>query len=72
MVGTVKKFYLYLYGFHFQLLMDHNPLTSLKILKDTGGCVTRWLLFLQQFDFTIGYKKGTGNSNADTRRELVT
>ena len=45
--------------------MDHNPLTSLKTLKDTGGRITRWLLFLQQFDFTIAYKKGTSNSNAD-------
>ena len=64
-VGAVKEFYPYLYGFHFQLLTDHNPLTSLKTLKDTGGRITRWLLFLQQFDFTVAYKKGTSNSNAD-------
>ena len=36
MVSVVKEFYPYLYGFRFQLLTDHNPLTSLKILKDTG------------------------------------
>ena len=64
-VGAVKEFYPYLYGFKFQLFTDHNPLTSLKTLKDTGGRLTRWLLFLQQFDFTIAYKKGTNNSNAD-------
>ena len=47
------------------MLTDHNPLTSLKTFKDTGGRLTRWLLFLQQFDFTVAYKKGTNNSNAD-------
>ena len=65
-VGTIKEFYPYLYGFQFKLLIDHNPLTSLKSIKDTGGCLTCWLLFLQQFDFTVEYKKGTKQSNADT------
>ena len=64
-VGAVKEFYPYLYGFPFQLLTDHNPLTSLKSMKDTGGRLTRWLLFLQQFNFTVEYKKGTSNKNAD-------
>ena len=35
-VGAVKEFYSYLYRFQFQLFTDHNPLTSLKTLKDTG------------------------------------
>ena len=65
-VGAVKEFYPYLYGFSFKLLTDHNPLTSLRGVKDTGGRLTRWLLFLQQFNFTIEYKKGTTHSNTDT------
>ena len=65
-VGAVKEFYLYLYGFHFKLVTDHNPLTFLKGLKDTGGRLARWLLYLQQFDFTFEYKAGVKNSNADT------
>ena len=65
-VGAVKEFYPYLYGFPFKLITDHNPLTSLKGIKDTGGRLTRWLLFLQQFTFTVEYKKGTSHSNADT------
>ena len=47
------------------LLTDHNPLTSLRGLKDTGGRLTRWLLFLQQFDITIKYRSGKSNANAD-------
>ena len=31
-----------------------------------GGRLARWMLFLQQFDFNIQYKKGSANSNADT------
>ena len=36
-VAAVKEFYPYLYGRPFTLLTDHNPLTSLQGLKDTGG-----------------------------------
>ena len=53
-MGAVKP---YLYGFSFKLVTDHNPLTSLKIIKDTAGRLTHWLLFLQQFIFTVEYKK---------------
>ena len=65
-VGAIKEFYPYLYGFSFKLVTDHNPLTSLKGLKDTGGRFARWLLFLQQFNFTVEYKKGSRHANADT------
>ena len=50
-VSSVKEFYPYLYGSSFRLITDHNPLTSLKGLKDVGGRLTRWMLFLQQFSF---------------------
>ena len=46
-VGAIKEFYPYLYGFSFKLITDHNPRTSLKGIKDTGGRLTHWLLFLQ-------------------------
>ena len=64
-VSAVKHFYPYLYGHTFTLLTDHNPLTSLKNLKDTGGRIARWLLFLQQFDFHFSYRPGKLNNNAD-------
>ena len=64
-VGTIKEFYPYLYGFSFTVVTDHNPLTSLKGIKDTGGRITRWLMFLQQFNFDIKYKQGTKHVNAD-------
>ncbi len=52
-VAAIKEFYPYLYGFPFTLVTDHNPLTCLKGLKDFGGRLTRWLMFLQQFNFSV-------------------
>ena len=64
-MGAVKEFSPYLYGFSFTVLTDHNLLTSLKGIKDTGGRITRWLMFLQQFKFDIKHKQGTKYVNAD-------
>ena len=64
-VSAVKEFYPYLYVFSFKLITDHNPLTSLKGLKDVGGRLTRWMIFLQQFDFQVEYKPGKNHQNAD-------
>ena len=36
-VCAIKEFYPYLYGFPFTVITDHNPLTSLKGIKDTGA-----------------------------------
>ena len=64
-VSAVKEFYPYLYGFTFTLVTDHNPLTALKGLKDVGGRLSRWLLFLQQFQYRIVYRPGKHHTNAD-------
>ena len=64
-VAALKEFYPYVYGFPCKLITDHNPLTSLKGLKDVGGRLTRWLLFLQQFDIEFQYKPGRCHGNAD-------
>ena len=65
-VSAIKEFYPYLYGFRFTLVTDHNPLTSLKGIKDIGGRLNRWLLFLQQFQYTIVYKPGKQHTYADS------
>ena len=52
-------------GFHFKLVTDHNPLVSLKGLKDVGGRLTRWIIFLQQFDFAMEQRPGKEHNNAD-------
>ena len=71
-VAAIKEFYPYLYGFSFTLITDHNPLTALKGLKDVGGWLARWMIFLQQFQMKIEYKPGKAHTNADalSRRPL--
>ena len=62
-VAAIKEFYPYLYG---RLVTDHNPLTPLKSLNDFGGRLTRWTIFLQQFDFRFQYRQGSAHTNADS------
>ena len=69
-VGAVKEFYPYLHGFKFKLITDHNPLVSLKDLKDMGGRLVRWMLFLQQFDYSFEHRHGKNHANADTMSRL--
>ena len=64
-VAAIKEFYPYLYGFHFTLVTDHSPLTSLRGLKDIGGRLTRWMIYLQQFTFQFEYRPGRSHGNAD-------
>ena len=69
-VSATKEFYPYLYGFSFQLVTDHNPLTSLRDIKDVGGRLTRWTLYLQQFNFTWEHRPGKHHCNADALSRL--
>ena len=60
-----KEFYPYLYGHIFVLQTDHQSLVHLNNLRDVGGRITRWSMFLQQFSFTVKHKAGRLNGNAD-------
>ena len=67
-VGAIKEFYPYLYGFKFnyKLITDHNPLVSFRDLKDVGGRLVRWMLYLQQFDYSFEHRPGKNHANAET------
>ena len=70
-VAAIKEFYPYLYGFPFTLITDHNPLTSLKGVRDVGGRIARWVLFLQQFNYNVQYKPGARHGNADALSRMA-
>ena len=62
--NATKQFRHYLLGRPFQLYTDHAPLRGLSGQKMVV-MLCSWALALQEFDFTINYKPGVQNVNAD-------
>ena len=74
-VFGVKKHHQYLYGRRFELKTDHKPLTHIfSESKATptmaSGRIQRWALTLGAYSYTIQYRKGDENSNADALSRL--
>ena len=64
-VWATKYFRPYLFGRKFKILTDHKPLQWMMNLKEPNSRLTRWRLRLSEYDFTVTYKKGKANTNAD-------
>ena len=64
-VYCAKKAYPYIYGRHVTFVTDHQPLATMKSLKDPMGRLGRLLNKLQDFDYTIVYQPGSENLTAD-------
>ena len=65
-VLAVRHWYVYLAGTSFTLNTDHNPLVYLRSQKDPRGKFARWIMELEEFDYTIKYIPGIRNTKADT------
>jgi len=70
-IFATKQFRSYIYGNHFTVYTDHASLNWLVNLKDANGRLMRWALKLQGLNFTIKYRKGAANENADALSRLV-
>lgn len=64
-VWGIEKMRPYLEGYHFTILTDHQCLKWLQSIKSPAGRLARWAMYLQQYDFTIKYRKGSLNRLAD-------
>lgn len=64
-VWGVQKFEPYLYGKHFELETDHQPLQCIAKSKVANSRILRWALVLQPYQFSITAIKGSENVGAD-------
>ena len=64
LVYALKQFRHYLLGQPFKIIIDHAPLQWLSAQK-MEGLLARWVLALQEYEFTIHYRSGQENGNAD-------
>ena len=69
-VEAIKQFRHYVYGSPFTVVTDHNALKWLRTAKDLSGRLQRWALRLEEHNYTIEYRKGTENANADALSRL--
>lgn len=71
-VWCIRKFDIFLNnGNEFDIITDHNPLAFLKTAKATVNkrCL-RWAIFLSSYRYTIKYRPGKKNGNADAVSRL--
>lgn len=71
LVWAVNKFRLYLDGRHFTAYTDHHALEWLSSARFQNSKLERWALRLQEYDFTVIYKKGEENLVADCLSRCV-
>ena len=71
----LKKFHKYLYGRHFTIVTDHKPLLSLfhqekQVPPIASPRIQRWAVILRAYEYTMQYKPGKENTNADCLSRL--
>ena len=70
-VFAVRHFRHYLHGVRFKLVTDHNAVTWMVKQDDPKGRVARWVVSLQEFDYTVVHRPGSVNVIADAMSRAV-
>ena len=58
-------FHEYLYGNTFEVITDNNPLTYILTTAKLDATGQRWIASLSDYNFTIKYRSGSKNADAD-------
>ena len=69
---AAQSFRVHLLGREFTIQTDHRSLEWLDRLKENNSRLTRWSLALQPFNFTVEYRAGLKNGNADALSRAAT
>ena len=64
-VWGCKQFRQYIWGRKFTIVTDHKPLTWVIKMNDPNSHIMLLKLKLQEFEYTIVYKRGKENGNSD-------
>src|SRR5450759_1071916 len=64
-IYACKKFRHYLLGYDVVFHTDHDAIRHLVNKADLSGRIARWIMLLQEFQYTIKVKPGLGNKNVD-------
>ena len=65
MIFSVQKFRHYLLRYKFTSHINHDALKYMINKPQLSGRVARWVLLLQEFDFTVNVRPGKSHQNAD-------
>ena len=63
--SVTEKFHDYLYGNHFEVRTDNNPLTYVLTSAKLDATSHRWLASLSSYNFKLTYRSGRSNGDAD-------
>ena len=63
--SVTEKFHEYLYGGHFEVYMNNNPLTYILTTAGLDATGQRWVASLANYNFKIFYRSGKLNVEAD-------
>ncbi|KAL4123256.1 hypothetical protein QTP88_015463 [Uroleucon formosanum] len=64
-VYSIKRFHVYLAGIHFKVITDCNSFRLTLDKQNINPRISRWALFLQNYDFEISHRPGTKMGHVD-------
>ena len=64
-MGCDGKFHEYLYGSKFEAVTENKSLTNIFTTAKLDATGQRWVAALSSYNFSIKYRKGSSNADAD-------